>query len=125
MSTPDRNWATKFRDAARGIIKACGGEKSFAIHLLAAVLVIVAGFVLQVTATEWCVLLLCIAGVLAAETFNSSIEALAKAVTSEHDENVGRGLDIAAGAVLLTAIGAAAVGLIIFVPRLLEFLRSE
>lgn len=122
MPTEKRNRVSKFRDAVRGMASACRVEKSFVIHLVAALLVILAGFVLRVKATEWCILILCIGGILTAETFNSAIESPARSVTSEHDENVGRSLDMAAGAVLLTVIGAACIEAIIFVPRLLKLL---
>ncbi len=63
---------------------------------------------------EWCLLLLCITGVLTAETFNTALERMAKAVTSDHDSNIGDALDISSAAVLLAALGSSAVGLAIF-----------
>lgn len=116
MSQTTRGWRAKFSDALRGIGLAFRGEKSFVVHIIAAMLVVTAAAVLQVTPTEWCLLLLCIASVFAAETFNSAIESLATAVTEDHNEDVGRSLDAAAGAVLLIAIGAVAVGVVIFLP---------
>ena len=67
---------------------------------------------------EWCLIVLCIAGVLAAEMFNSALESMAKAITSENNPHVGRSLDIGSAAVLTASIGAATVGAIIFLPRL-------
>ena len=64
--------------------------------------------------TEWCLLLLCITIVLAAEMFNSALESLAKAVADKPDPHVGRALNIGSAAVLIAAIGAATVGAIIF-----------
>ena len=84
----------------------------------------IAGFAFRVTTLEWCVLGLCIATVLSAETLNSAIESLARAVTQEQNEHVGRSLDAAAGAVLLMAIGAACVGGVIFIPHLIALLNS-
>jgi diacylglycerol kinase (ATP) len=117
MSRSPRGWSLKFRDAIRGIEFACRGEKSFAVHIVATALVVSAGIAVQVTALEWCVLVLCIAAVLSAETLNSAIESLAEAVTQEHNEHVGRSLDAAAGVVLLMAIGAVCVGGVIFIPH--------
>lgn len=59
-----------------------------------------------------------IGSVLAAEAFNSAIEALADRVNESYDEAIKRTKDLASGAVLLLAIAAAVVGLIIFVPKL-------
>ena len=63
---------------------------------------------------------LCIGAVLAAESFNSAIETLSDRVSSSYDEAVKRTKDIAAGAVLLSAIAAATAGLIIFVPKIIN-----
>ncbi len=62
---------------------------------------------------------LCIGGVLMAEGFNSAVEALADKICTTPDPLIKRAKDIAAGAVLLFVIAAVAVGLIIFIPRLL------
>ncbi|MEZ6129044.1 MAG: diacylglycerol kinase family protein [Planctomycetaceae bacterium] len=119
-----RTWAARFRDAGRGIVLAACEQPSFKVHLFVATLVVVFGVGLHVTISEWCLLVLSMASVLAAETVNSSIEILAKVVFPQHHDDVGRSLDMAAGAVLLTAVGAAVVGLIIFVPRLMVMARS-
>ena len=60
--------------------------------------------------------------VLAAEAVNSAIEALADRVSPGYDEAIKRTKDLAAGAVLLTAIAAAAVGLLIFIPKIMNLL---
>jgi len=85
-----------------------------------ALLTCAAATVLQVSQTEWCLLLLCIATVLAAECFNTAIEALARAVTKDHDPQIERALDVAAGAVLIMSLGAAAVGIIVLLPHVLD-----
>lgn len=124
MTQSTRGPKAKFADAVRGITIACRGEKNFVVHCIAAILVTGAAAWLHVTTTEWCILLLCIAAVLVAETFNSAIESLAKAVTKEQNEHVGRCLDMSAGAVLLAAIGSAAVGAVIFLPHILGTLTA-
>jgi diacylglycerol kinase len=120
----DRTWGHRFRDAFRGMWEGVRGQSSFFVHFFVAAAVLAAGFALRVTRYEWCILLLCIASVIAAELFNSAIESLAKAVTREHDPHVGTALNIAAGAVLVAAIGASVVGLMIFIPRFLVMLRG-
>ena len=82
--------------------------------------VLIAGFVLHISAMEWVAVALCIGGVLAAEAFNSAVEALADRVSPGYDEAVKHTKDLAAGAVLLMAMAAVAVGLIIFVPKIIE-----
>jgi diacylglycerol kinase len=118
MPSPSRSWNDRFRDAFRGIKAGVRGQSSFFVHLFAAATVIVAGAILRVTFYESCLLILCIAGVLTAEMFNSAIESMAKAITGERHPHLGNSLDIAAAAVLVASIGAAAVGALIFTNRL-------
>ena len=116
--SPERSWACKFRDAFRGVKAGVRGQSSFFVHFFIAALVVAAGAVLRVSLIEWCLLLLCIAGVLTAEMFNSALESMAKAITGESDPHLGNSLDIGSAAVLLASVGAAVVGTIIFANRL-------
>ena len=111
-----------FGYAFNGIVQTMKSEHNFWIHLAVMLLVIVFGFMLQVSKTEWVLLVFCIGFVLAAEIFNSAIEALIDFVSPEHNPKAGLAKDMAAGAVLVSAITAAIVGLIIFIPKLLELL---
>lgn len=92
------------------------------IHALAAVAVVGAGLFFQVSRFEWCWLLAAIAAVFTAEAFNTALEALADAHSPDPQPLVGRAKDAAAGAVLVAAIGAAAVGLLVLGPHLLAWL---
>ena len=67
---------------------------------------------------EWCVLVLCIAVVLAAELFNCALERMGRAITRDYDEQLRDALDMAAAAVLVAALGAAVVGTLILGFRL-------
>jgi diacylglycerol kinase len=111
---PNSTWPQKFRCAFRGIIWAIRCERSFAVHCVMAVAVIAAAAFLRPTRLEWCLLLLCISTVLAAELFNSALEHLARAVTRERNEDIRNALDTSAGAVLVVAIGPALAGSAIF-----------
>ncbi len=116
--SPERSWAEKFRDAFRGVKAGVRGQSSFFVHFFAAAAVIVAGIVLSVNLIEWCLLLLCIAGVLTTEMLNSALESMAKAITGESDPHLGNSLDIGSAAVLTASLGASLVGAIIFGHRL-------
>jgi diacylglycerol kinase len=118
-----RSWFRKFRDAFRGVKVGVRGQSSFRVHLVVAVVVAAAGIVLKVTLAEWCVLAICVAGVLTAEMFNSALESMAKAITGESDPHLGNSLDIASAAVLVASIGSGIVGAIIFGYRLGILLR--
>ena len=116
----DELWARlrSFRYAFAGVRLLLREEHNARIHATITVLVVVAGVVLHVTLAEWCMLLLCIGMVLAAEAFNSAIERICDYLTTEHDDRIRDIKDLAAGAVLLCAIAAAIVGLIVFVPHI-------
>lgn len=107
-----------FRYAWHGIGLLIRYEHNAWIHTFTAVCVIVAGCLTGLSATEWIAVTFAIGSVLAAESFNSAIEALADRVNESYDEAIKRTKDLASGAVLLLAIAAAIVGLIIFMPKL-------
>jgi diacylglycerol kinase len=117
-----RSWARTFRCAARGMIWGFRSQRNFAVHLTVALAVVAAAMLLGATVIQWCLLVLSIATVLAAELFNTAIEHLARAITREENDEVRDALDTAGGAVLLISIGAAAVGGLIFVRLLGEAL---
>jgi diacylglycerol kinase len=120
MANDDKRhaFASKLRWALRGVASAIRSESNFAIHLAAAAAVVASAIVLRATLIEWCVLVVCIALVLAAETFNTALEHLARAITREHNEEIRDALDTSGAAVLLVAAGAAIVGAVVLVNRL-------
>ena len=88
------------------------------LHAIATVLVIALGLALKLAAWEWCAVVLSMASVWAAECFNTALEGVVDLVSPERRPLAGRSKDLAAGAVLAAAIGAAAVGAIVFLPKL-------
>jgi diacylglycerol kinase len=91
--------------------------------LPAAVIVGIAAIVLRVSLVEGCVLGLCVTLVFAIELANTAIEYLARAVTLDENPFVRNALDVSSSAVLMAALGSAGIGLAIFLPKLLQFLR--
>ena len=88
------------------------------IHTLAVVVAVALGLALKLVAWEWCAVAISIASVWAAECFNTAIEGIVDLVSPERKPQAGRIKDLAAGGVLAAAIGALAVGVIIFGPKL-------
>lgn len=109
-----------FKFAFNGIRLLITREHNAWIHCFAAICVIIAGFAFDISTTEWIAVTFAIGTVLAAEAVNSSIEAIADLVSPEYNEAIKRTKDLAAGAVLILAISAAIVGLIIFIPKIME-----
>ena len=113
-----RGRARSFGHAFRGLAICLRSQANARIHALATVVVVAFGFALKLVAWEWCAVALSIASVWAAECFNTAMEGVVDLVSPERRPLAGRIKDLAAGAVLAAAIGAAAVGAIIFEPKL-------
>lgn len=103
-------------DALTGIGHLIRGEHNAWIHLVATILVISLGFYFSVSTMAWTALVLAISIVWLAEGMNTALEVLADAVTKEQNALIAKAKDVAAGAVLLTAIGAAVIGALVFYP---------
>nr|MBS0019396.1 diacylglycerol kinase family protein [Gammaproteobacteria bacterium] len=117
-----RRRAQSFRYAFRGVAHVVRSQHNAWIHAGATVAVVLGAVILQVSAFEWTVLVLAIAGVWSTEALNTAIEAIGDALSLERHPMIGLAKDAAAGAVLLAAIGAMLVGIFIFGPRLLRIL---
>ena len=111
-----------FKYAGKGVL-CVSRETNFRIHLAAAAAATALGFCLGISAGEWIAVLLCFAAVMSAEAFNSAIEELVDFVSPGRHEKAGRIKDIAAGAVLITAILAAVIGCIVFLPKIIARLN--
>jgi diacylglycerol kinase len=103
----------KFGCALVGCKRGLRSESNFFVHFFVAAMVVAAAAVLGANLIEWCLLVLCIAAVLAAEMFNCAVEHLAKAITREQNKLIGTALDISSAGVLVAALGAAIVGILI------------
>jgi undecaprenol kinase/diacylglycerol kinase (ATP) len=112
----------RVRYALQGWVSFFHREANGQIQLFIAVMVIVAGFALKVSVTEWMILLSCMGVVISLEMLNSAIEKICDHVNLEIHPNIKVIKDIAAGAVLWSAVIAAIIGLLIFIPRFISLL---
>jgi diacylglycerol kinase len=118
-----RRWRDKFREAFRGVKLGVRGQSSFFVHLFFAALAVAAAVVLDCSLIEWCLLLLCVGGVMVAELFNSAIESLFRGLDEATRSRWNGCLDIAAGAVLVASVTAVLIGSIIFLSRLVRLIQ--
>ena len=114
-----RRLIKSFGYAFHGLCRMFRQEQNARVHLIAALCTVAAGCWFRISAMEWIALVIAIGSVMAAETFNTSIEALSDMVSPEYSEAIKHVKDFAAGAVLISALAAALAGLIVFVPRVL------
>jgi len=108
-----------FGFAFTGIYELIKSEQNARIHLFISICVVIAGFLFCISATEWCLVALCIGLVFSAEAFNTVIEKLTDHLFPQKHETARLAKDIAAGAVLFCALMAVVCGLIIFLPKVL------
>lgn len=112
-----------FHHAFCGIKELIWKETNFQIELGCAALALFACGIFQVSRTEVTLVILCCMVVLALEGINTAIEHTVDLVTEEYRELARQAKDVAAGAVLLAAIGAACVGAVLFIPYLMEWIK--
>jgi diacylglycerol kinase len=117
-----KNIFDSFKYAASGIVTAFKEERNLKVHLTVMILVIILGFILKLSTFEWTTCLICFALVIGAEIFNTSIETLVDMVSPEISEGAKKCKDTSAGAVLIMAIFSSIIGLIIFLPKIIEIL---
>ena len=112
-----------FGYAIAGISFLVRTQQNFRLHLLVAAAAVVVGLVLDLGATEWAILVVTIALVIMAEALNTGIELAITLASPERRPEAKAAKDIAAGAVLLSAIAAVIVGLALFGPRFAALIR--
>ena len=105
--------------AVKGAIKLITTEHSVMVQFSIAILMTIAGFYFNITRTEWLFQILSIGLVMSIEGLNTAVEKVADFIHPNYHERIGFIKDIAAGAVLFAAFTAIAIGLIIYLPKIL------
>jgi len=113
-----------FRYAARGIRLMLRSQHNAWLHAIASCGVLIVGGLCILSAAEWCWIILSIMAVWTAEALNTALELLADVASPDFHPLVGQAKDVAAGGVLLSAMGAAIIGLLIITPHLPDLLTS-
>jgi diacylglycerol kinase len=114
-----------FAHAWNGMIYAFQTQRNARVHVALALVALTLGVALRLSAMEFAVIILAIVAVIGAELINTVAEAIVDLVTDAYHPLAKIAKDVAAGAVLWSAIGAVAVGIVIFGPHLLSFLAHH
>lgn len=109
-----------FGYAFQGIFNTIRTERNIKIHCAAAILVTIFGIWLRISKTEWMICFILFGLILALELVNTAVEATVDLFTEERKPLAKKAKDAAAGAVLIVAIFAAVIGILIFIPKLLD-----
>jgi len=105
--------------AYRGAVLLIKTEPSIQVQLIIAIIITIAGFQFQISATEWMLQLFAIGLVMGMEGLNTAVEAIADFIHPDFHSKIGLIKDIAAGAVFISAVIAVIIGAIIYIPYLL------
>ena len=98
-------------------------DRNAKIQTVMGVTAIILGFTVSISSFQWLLVLFCIGLVISLEMINSAIERYCDLVTTDFHPGIKIIKDVAAGAVLVASIMSLIIGLIIFIPALVEFLN--
>jgi len=110
------------RCAFKGIVVMLASQHNAWVHVIATVVVVALGFYFTLAKSEWCWIILAIVAVWTAEALNTAFEFLTDVASPDFHPLAGKAKDVAAGAVLISAIGAVIIGFIIFGPHFLTLI---
>jgi undecaprenol kinase/diacylglycerol kinase (ATP) len=113
-----------FSVAIKGIVHCFKNELNFKIQMLAAAMAVLMGIIFNISKSEWFVIILCSMIVLALELMNTAIENLCDMITKDFNPAIKIVKDISAGAVLVSAIGSAIAGAVIFTPLIIHQIKT-
>lgn len=113
---PLRRWIKSANFAIEGILHGAKTQRHLRYHLCAAAFVLILSYVLGISRIDFVIISLAVILVLLAELLNTAVEATVDLLSPDHSENARIAKDVAAGAVFITALGAAVIGYIIWFP---------
>lgn len=113
-----------FKFAIEGLIHAFKKEENFKIHTTIGILVIIAGIILKLSLIEWVILIFVIGMVISAELFNTSVENLVDLITEEKKVEAKAAKDTAAACVMILSIVSVIIGIIIFLPKIIDLIKE-
>jgi diacylglycerol kinase len=117
--------AKSFTHAFRGIGILIKSTHNFWIHIFFAVLVTILGFFFQISHAEWMFVVFMIGLVMVSEAFNTAIEIDIDLTSPNYHPYARDTKDVAAGAVLISAISASIIGVIIFLPKVIDLFSNK
>ena len=122
-SVDKKRLVNSFKYAFNGIKLGILNEQNLVIHFITMILVIIVGLLLRISFTEWMICIILFVLVISAELINTAIESVCDAIDNKYNKNIKIAKDTAAAAVLIRALGAIIIGIMIFLPKLLEVIK--
>lgn len=118
-----RKHTISFYHAIMGVWHAIKTQPNLKVHLLIGAMVVLAGWWFDISRIEWLIILFTIMWVLVSEMINTSIEAVVDLISKEYSVEAKIAKDVAAGVVLVGAVGAVIVGVVIFGPYIFRIVN--
>ncbi|HLC14824.1 MAG TPA: diacylglycerol kinase [Thermodesulfovibrionia bacterium] len=115
---PIREWVESANHAINGILYAAKSERHVRYHLYAALFILLFSFIIGVDRYEFLAIAITVIMVILAEMINTAIEAVVDLLTDQYNKYAKIAKDVAAGSVLITAVGAFVIGYVILFPYL-------
>ena len=115
----NQNWWQSFKNAIDGLVFAFKTQRNFKVHLVISFLVLIFSLWLSINLENFLFLLLAIFLGLTVEMANTAFEKTLDAVNGSYDPKIKIAKDVAAGMMLLMAVGLALIGLLILLPPFL------
>ena len=125
INKKNKSLKVSFYHAYEGICYTVIRERNMHIHIIMALLVILGGAIFQISYEEWLVCLTLIALVISLELLNTAVESVVDLITTNDNPLAKVAKDSAAGAVLVSAIISAVIGVVIFLPKILDFISRS
>ena len=119
----NRRLKDSFTNAFRGIYQAFKTENNIRLHVVSAIIVIITAFILEFSQIEWILVIVVIIIVIVTEILNTAVEyAIDMVCGNEYNEIAKYAKDIAAGATLIAACGAFVIGVILYLPKMINYI---
>jgi len=118
----NKSLSKSFGYALEGFLHALRHNRNLRIHLIVAMVVVILSIFFRINKYEMSILGVVILLVISSEMINTAIEEMVNFITQEHRREAKTAKDVAAGMVLVAAVGSVIVGILIFTPYILKLL---
>ena len=119
----NKNFIEAWKKGFSGIAHGFKTQRNLKIQLVAGIVVIILGIILKISNAEWAILMLSVFLVLGTEMMNTAVEAAVDLCTEEYHEKAKIAKDVAAGAVVLTALNAVIVSYFLFADKIVQLFK--
>ena len=124
MNFKNQSFTQSVCNALSGIRVSIGSERNIKMQLSIMTLLVILGFILKFSPTDWIIIILTSVVVLAVEMINTAIEFTVDMVCQgEYHDLAKKAKDIAAGAVLMISMGSVVIGAIIILPKIINLIK--